>query len=576
VDDSDQTVTIGRVARSNPPAPAGGLWADHGLADGEPVAGAAADGPAGLASLSFITAAIRRRTRVWCLAAVAGLLLGSGLYVLHPPRYEASTEILLVLGPNEDLNTQIQTDAALARSRPVAAIALQKLGLNESINSLLASFTALPLTNRILVITVSASSASGAVSQASAVSQAFLQYRARQLRNYEGLVTASLKQQLTQTKTQVSTLSGEVKAQTPKATTPDEVARLQGLEAQLSRARSTLASLEQSAQSSQQNTLVATNSAVKGSQIVDSATLIVKSRKKTAVIYALTAMIAGAILGLGYIAIAALVSDRLRRRDDVAYVLGAPVRLSTGRWRRRRLLPGHRGLAGTGNPDIRRITRHLDGLASVSGANGLAVIPTDRPDAAALATVALALSCAQQGKQVVIADLCEGTPVARLLKTAKPGVHRVEVEGATLTVVVPEREDATPAGPVTLASRSAHPPATSADVIAAHSSADTLLTIASLDPMLGAEHLATWAISVVVVVTAGGSSWTRVQSVGEMIRMAGLRLASAVLVGADRTDESLGVSQAAPRISSEHQSADGGLAARVNGSPSRVADDVMT
>jgi hypothetical protein len=44
----------------------------------------------------------------------------------------------------------------------------------------------------------------------------------------------------------------------------------------------------------------------------------------------------------------------------------------------------------------------------------------------------------------------------------------------------------------------------------------------------------------VAVVTAGESSVTRVQAVGEMIRFAGADLTSAVLLGADGKDESLG------------------------------------
>ena len=72
-------------------------------------------------------------------------------------------------------------------------------------------------------------------------------------------------------------------------------------------------------------------------------------------------------------------------------------------------------------------------------------------------------------------------------------------------------------------------------------SADLLLTLATLDPSLGAEHLAGWARGAVAVVTAGRSSAERVHAVGEMIRLAGIELISAVLVGADKTDESLGV-----------------------------------
>jgi hypothetical protein len=41
-------------------------------------------------------------------------------------------------------------------------------------------------------------------------------------------------------------------------------------------------------------------------------------------------------------------------------------------------------------------------------------------------------------------------------------------------------------------------------------------------------------------VTAGESSWTKIHGVGELVRLSGTRLASAVLVGADKTDETLG------------------------------------
>jgi hypothetical protein len=82
------------------------------------------------------------------------------------------------------------------------------------------------------------------------------------------------------------------------------------------------------------------------------------------------------------------------------------------------------------------------------------------------------------------------------------------------------------------------------ELAAACASADLLLTLITLDPSVGGEHLATWAADAVVVVTAGRSSWTKIHAVGEMIRLAGTRLASAVLVRADKTDESLGVTPA--------------------------------
>jgi hypothetical protein len=119
--------------------------------------------------------------------------------------------------------------------------------------------------------------------------------------------------------------------------------------------------------------------------------------------------------------------------------------------------------------------------------------------------------------------------------TAEPGVRKVSVEGRELVLVVPEAGDDMPSGPLG-ASRPVHPALASAA-----KSADLLITLTALDPALGGEHLATWATDAVVMVTAGRSSWTKIHAAGEMIRLAGTRLVSAVLVGADKTDESLGV-----------------------------------
>jgi hypothetical protein len=82
---------------------------------------------------------------------------------------------------------------------------------------------------------------------------------------------------------------------------------------------------------------------------------------------------------------------------------------------------------------------------------------------------------------------------------------------------------------------------------AAYGSADVLLTLAALDPVLGAEHVVTWAANVIVAVTAGRSSSAEIHAVGEMTRLAGLPQLSAMLIGADKADVSLGVTSASSR-----------------------------
>jgi hypothetical protein len=124
-----------------------------------------------------------------------------------------------------------------------------------------------------------------------------------------------------------------------------------------------------------------------------------------------------------------------------------------------------------------------------------------------------------------------------MLGIAEPGVGTVNVQDTSLIVIIPDREELMPVGP--FESKTARVQAAGA-VVSASASADLLLTLATLDPALGGEHLAGWARSAVAFVTAGKSSAEKIHAVGEMVRLAGMSLISGILVGADQTDESVG------------------------------------
>jgi hypothetical protein len=297
---------------------------------------------------------------------------------------------------------------------------------------------------------------------------------------------------------------------------------------------------------------VTTASEIEGSGVLDPAAPITHTHKllspglTTPLLYAGTGLIPGLVLGMAFVVVRELVSDRLRRRDDVAHALGAPVRLSVGGVRVGGLL-GRRGLAAADSGEVRRIVAHLRGVVPRGSkhAAALAVVAVDRADVAALALVSLAVSVAAEGRRVVLADLCGSAPAAALVGVKEPGVRGVTVKGAQLVVAVPARDGVAPVGPLRRGP-AAGLQRPSRELDAACESADLVLTLARLDPSIGADHLATWASDAVVMVTAGQSSWTKIYAVGEMIRLARIRLASAVLVGADKTDESLGVTHAPP------------------------------
>jgi hypothetical protein len=82
------------------------------------------------------------------------------------------------------------------RSHAVAGLAMHKLGLRQSVTSFLGTYTVTVVTDRVLLITVSASSSKDAVSRASAVATEFLQFRADQLETQQELVLRSLNEKI--------------------------------------------------------------------------------------------------------------------------------------------------------------------------------------------------------------------------------------------------------------------------------------------------------------------------------------------------------------------------------------------
>ena len=122
----------------------------------------------------------------------------------------------------------------------------------------------------------------------------------------------------------------------------------------------------------------------------------------------------------------------------------------------------------------------------------MAIVAVDNAEVAAVSTTSLAASLAADGKHVVLADLCDDTPAARLLGTKDPGVRGVTLNGVHLVLAVPDDDNLAPVGPLRRGSAQARHPA-SRELASACESADLILTLVSLDPSLGADHLRTWA-----------------------------------------------------------------------------------
>lgn len=479
---------------------------------------------AGLVTLGYLGAAMRRRLRMWVPIALLGFVVGVGLYVRFPPAYQASSTVLLAYGPNENPQEQIFTDAALATSTAVAARAAHDLRLTESTASFLASYSVAEPTDQVLVFTMNAPTSAQAVQRANGLTRAFLRFRAQYATTQQRQLEASLAGQLTLSIQRFASANGQLsQAQSSGTASAQTLSRLR---AQQTLATNALAQTRQSINGTLLTTRAATQSEIEQTQVVNAATPVHHSKTKALMLYVGGGLVGGLAIGLGSVILGALTSGRLRRRDDVAYAFGAPVGLSTGPLRGRSRTRAH---------DLDRIVAHLRAQIPSAGANaraGLAVVAVDDPAGTAAAVVTLGREIAGHGAGVLLADLSRGRCIARALGTSGAGLHQVRGEGVELVLAVPADGDVTPEGPLR-----ARQPGELAEVAAA---CDLMLSLVTLDPASGGDHLASWAVSAVAVVTAGKSSADKIRSAGEMIRLAGVRLASVVLVGADHGDESLG------------------------------------
>jgi len=542
--DADGSMPAG-AARDEEPAR---VWTnedftvDNDLADDEVTSD---DLVVGLPTRPVVGPAIRRTARWWCAAGLVGLLIGAALFTkLLPPPYKATSSVLISQPAPGDASDAMLTDIAVAGSHTVAEAAMHKLGMPvnaKSVQTFLGDYTATSQSvgsTGVLLFTTKATSSAAAVANAQAVADAFLQVRKAELNSGLAATISAIDKQVNQDNSQVNLLVQKINSLS-KQTTPAARAEIAGLKVQRKLATGDLAGLQASAKSYETTAKAANTVAIQGSRILDPALATPRSRLKYPLYYFGGGLAGGLAIGLALVAVLALVSTRLRRRDDIARALGAPIRLSLGRVR-----PAGRSLTAARRPEIRQIVAHLRRLVPLenSAPAALALVAIDAPDVAAVALASLALSYAREGKRVIVADLTPDAAAVRLLGRTDAGVHNVTVDGQQLVVARPDADDMAPLGPRPDPGSALHDgnrPNRPLDRV--YAAAEVMLTLAILDPALGADHLATWTADSAVILTAAESTGTKIHTIGQMIRLAGVSLVSGILLGADKNDVSFGV-----------------------------------
>ena len=493
-------------------------------------------------SMRVVIAALGRRRRFWMTVAVAGLIAGMAITVVVPRKYTATATLVLVHNPNDDPTQDMATDVALLNTAVVAQQVIDHLGLHLVPAKLMSEYNGVAVSSAVLQINVTATEPQDAIARTNALVASFLAVRTSIFHNQNLAVIEGLRDQVSEIQGQEKSLQQQIHATGAKQSGP-LVAVFDQDVTQVSQLQQTIAADNQ-----------ILNQVIQGSQVLASAILVPHSAVKRIAVDGASGLVAGLALGAGLVATQTIVSDRVRRRDEFAAALGAPVALSVGKISRPRWMKVRRLRHRLRRPSrqVRRLARHVcSEMTAAPGRQNLAVVSLDSPEASALVVAESARALTTEGKRVTIVDLTAGGLLGRILGVKGSGTRETYIFRTKfpIFVVIPPDDDqvvqAKPE-PTGLASL------TSAD---AWRSTQVVLVLAELDPAVGARRLGDWVAEAVVVVTAGRSSHTRVQANTEMLRSAGVTIISAVLVATDHNDDSFGDALGQPR----HRPVDGGL-----------------
>jgi capsular polysaccharide biosynthesis protein len=584
-----------------------------------------------LTTWHYLRNSLRRCWRTWLALSLVGALLGLGAVVLAPPHSTGTVTLLMAHPASIDGPDGMATDVSLLNTDEVAKRTVDELGLNLTPAEFRSTVAAKPVTTQILSIAVSGQDDASVVARTQALVNHYLAFRSTQLRSLSGGLISGYE-------TRIASMQDQVKALTSQyGELSQRGAGGQSQALEILTRRADLNSQIASMQRAIEDATLQTQAAIDSTHVIDSPRAEVTSARRTMVLAVGSGLIAGAGFGVGLVLFRALVSDRLRRRQDVGIALGAPVRFSVvskgppdnrfgrvGRWfRPRHVWRGDdlealaRGLesalkssSGSGNGSSRlRASASMNGLvaavatstgtraANGAGANGTAphlgatakrrlrphayaatlLAHVDTPESADIEatrgalevsggsffstarsvgpanSVAVAAICSaataadvihaaatrlrERGFTVFLVDLSRsGALVERMTQHRDHGVHRLPAPGIWRPSGLPRLA----IGPRGFAGNAVtHLPP---DVRrGGWDTSDVVLALVEVDPGIEATHLASWVEQVVPLVAAGRSTAELLETTGELVRAASLRLPFAMMVGADGTDESLGL-----------------------------------
>lgn len=518
--------------------------------------------PPPLASLQFLIGALRRRWWVCTLMACVGLSLGVGWVLARPPLAQATATLYLTHQDGVDPSEAMATDLNLMHTRTVAARVVSGLQLPLTPEQFQDAITATASTQSLLTVTVAAPTPAEARARVGELTRVYLGFRAAQ-------VSAQAKAQIANQEARINELEHEVGRLAAGYDRLSKGSAAQQAQAiQLLSTRTQLANKIDSIRQDVDKLRLQNTSLVASSRVLDPPSRVRVAVRRTVALAGFSGLVGGGAAGAGLVLTQAILSDRLRRREEVAAALGVPVRFSVTRlpapwWAALIARVTRRGTRGSvtdpalevlvdavcatcrsARPGRDATPARSKGSERASGATrhpatriAVGTIGDDRGAALVVGTVAARL--ADEARTVFVVDLSDSGRLEGYVDRAIRAREDASGPSSAPVVLRPEGVPSLARGPVAKNGADGALP-TGSPERRAWSAADVALCLVSIDPAIGVDQLSTWAQEMILVVPAGMASAERLRTTGELVRAAGLKVAYAVLVGADRADQSLG------------------------------------
>ncbi|MDQ6728000.1 MAG: Wzz/FepE/Etk N-terminal domain-containing protein, partial [Actinomycetota bacterium] len=316
-------------------------------------------------AIPFLASALRRRRRLVAAAGAAGILLASLFSFVAQPAYKATTTILLVHGSEAVTTRAMATDLGLLMTTTVAQQALKALPERSSPQTLLAAYAGVPVSDDLLRVTAEGSSGAQAVRRTDAVAKAFIDFRAQEFQRQAQLAAKSLAERQGLLTAELTDVNKQIN-NTPSDQRSDAAIRAFGeLLTRRTSLNDQITSLQQQIDLQNRDA----QAIVDQTRVVDPASPDPRATHRTVAGNLAAGLIGGMALGVGFVIVQAITSDRVRRRDEISAALGAPVGVSVGRVRGGARRSHRRLTAHVARPDgdLARLERHLESCLDATG-----------------------------------------------------------------------------------------------------------------------------------------------------------------------------------------------------------------